>query len=45
MMTATGADPLMLGVDVLIMVVSAFVLDRLARRTGVLRMFRPPGVA
>lgn len=44
MVSTTGADPLMLGVDVLTLVVSAVVLDRLARRTGVLRLFRPPGV-
>ncbi len=43
--TATEATPLMVGVDLVIMVVSAVALARLARRYGVLNRFRPPGVA
>jgi membrane protease YdiL (CAAX protease family) len=45
LVTATEADALTVGINALVMLGSAFALDRLARRTGVLRLFRPPGVA
>jgi hypothetical protein len=41
---ATQASGLMVGIDLVIMTVSALALDRLARRYGVLKRFRPPGV-
>ncbi|MFZ0158844.1 MAG: CPBP family intramembrane glutamic endopeptidase [Kineosporiaceae bacterium] len=41
-MTSTGADATMVAVDVLLLVLSAAVLDRLARRYAVARYFRPP---
>jgi membrane protease YdiL (CAAX protease family) len=44
-MTTTGADATMVAVDVLMMVLSAAVLDRLARRYAMARCFRPPARA
>lgn len=45
MVTATEGDPVLVVVDLVILLAAAAVLDRLARRHGVLNRFRPPGVA
>jgi membrane protease YdiL (CAAX protease family) len=41
-MTATSADPVAVLADVVVLAIAAVVLDRMARRVGLQREFRPP---